>query len=300
MKDQAEKLRKIISSLDTDVNTTTKPNKAKVIAVTSGKGGVGKTNFAVNFAISLSLLGYKVLVLDVDFGLANADIIAGINVKNTISDCIVTGMDINEIINEGPGGIKIISGGSGLHEISIMNETNIKRFLNLVENLESTMDFIIIDTGAGISNTVMNFLMASEEVIVVTTPDPTAIMDGYTMIKALTLNGYKGKLNILANIVNNRIEAYDTYDRLKTVSQNFLKCDLNFLGYLERSDTVVKAIRTQTPFIILNPNSSVSRNIKAIALKYADSNKHIHAKHIHTKQNGSFADRLMRLIFSKR
>src|SRR5690606_14865719 len=133
MKDQAEKLRKIISSLEVNTNVERETSKARVLAVTSGKGGVGKTNFAVNFAISLSLLGHKVLILDVDFGLANVDIITGTNVKNTISDCIVLGMDIEEAINEGPEGIKIISGGSGFHEFSIMNENNIEKFLNLVE-----------------------------------------------------------------------------------------------------------------------------------------------------------------------
>lgn len=295
MKDQAEGLRKIISSLEEKDNVVKRNNRAKVLAVTSGKGGVGKTNFAVNFAISLSLLGYKVLILDVDFGLANVDIITGINLKNTISDCIVSGMDINEIINEGPEGIKIISGGSGFYEISIMNDTNIKKFIRLIEKLESSMDFIIIDTGAGVSNTVLKFLMAAEEVIVVTTPDPTAIMDGYTVIKALTLNGYKGKLNILANIVNGRREAYDTYNRLKTVSQNFLNCDLNFLGYLERSDLVIKAIRNQIPFLLLNPKSSVSKNMKIIALKYADSKKQMYREH-----NSGFADKLIKLIFQKR
>lgn len=295
MKDQAEGLRKIISSLEEKDNVVKRNNRAKVLAVTSGKGGVGKTNFAVNFAISLSLLGYKVLILDVDFGLANVDIITGINLKNTISDCIVSGMDINEIINEGPEGIKIISGGSGFYEISIMNDTNIKKFIRLIEKLESSMDFIIIDTGAGVSNTVLKFLMAAEEVIVVTTPDPTAIMDGYTVIKALTLNGYKGKLNILANIVNGRREAYDTYNRLKTVSQNFLNCDLNFLGYLERSDLVIKAIRSQIPFLLLNPKSSVSKNMKIIALKYADSKKQMYREH-----NSGFADKLIKLIFQKR
>ncbi len=295
MKDQAEGLRKIISSLEEKDNVVKRNNRAKVLAVTSGKGGVGKTNFAVNFAISLSLLGYKVLILDVDFGLANVDIITGINLKNTISDCIVSGMDINEIINEGPEGIKIISGGSGFYEISIMNDTNIKKFIRLIEKLESSMDFIIIDTGAGVSNTVLKFLMAAEEVIVVTTPDPTAIMDGYTVIKALTLNGYKGKLNILTNIVNGRREAYDTYNRLKTVSQNFLNCDLNFLGYLERSDLVIKAIRNQIPFLLLNPKSSVSKNMKIIALKYADSKKQMYREH-----NSGFADKLIKLIFQKR
>ena len=295
MKDQAERLRRIISNLEKDVSENRRTNRAKVLAVTSGKGGVGKTNVAVNFAISLRLLGYKVLILDVDFGLANVDIITGTNVKNTISDCIKLGLDIEEVINEGPEGIKIISGGSGFYELSIMNEENIDKFLNLVEKLESTMDFIIIDTGAGVSNTVLKFVMAAEEAIIVTTPEPTSIMDSYTMIKALMLNGYRGKLNILANIVNSRREAYSIYNKLETVSQNYLKCNLNFLGYIEKSDTVTKAVRNQTPFILFDPKDSISKSIKIMALKFADPNRYLF-----NRPKSKFTERLKKLLFSKR
>lgn len=295
MKDQAERLRRIISNLEKDVSENRRTNRAKVLAVTSGKGGVGKTNVAVNFAISLKLLGYKVLILDVDFGLANVDIITGTNVKNTISDCIKLGLDIEEVINEGPEGIKIISGGSGFYELSIMNEENIDKFLNLVEKLESTMDFIIIDTGAGVSNTVLKFVMAAEEAIIVTTPEPTSIMDSYTMIKALMLNGYRGKLNILANIVNSRREAYSIYNKLETVSQNYLKCNLNFLGYIEKSDTVTKAVRNQTPFILFDPKDSISKSIKIMALKFADPNRFLV-----NRPKSKFTERLKKLLFSKR
>lgn len=295
MKDQAERLRRIISNLEKDVSENRRTNRAKVLAVTSGKGGVGKTNVAVNFAISLKLLGYKVLILDVDFGLANVDIITGTNVKNTISDCIKLGLDIEEVINEGPEGIKIISGGSGFYELSIMNEENIDKFLNLIEKLESTMDFIIIDTGAGVSNTVLKFVMAAEEAIIVTTPEPTSIMDSYTMIKALMLNGYRGKLNILANIVNSRREAYSIYNKLETVSQNYLKCNLNFLGYIEKSDTVTKAVRNQTPFILFDPKDSISKSIKVMALKFADPNRYLF-----NRPKSKFTERLKKLLFSKR
>lgn len=295
MKDQAERLRRIISNLEKDVSENRRTNRAKVLAVTSGKGGVGKTNVAVNFAISLRLLGYKVLILDLDFGLANVDIITGTNVRNTISDCIKLNLDIDEVINEGPEGIKIISGGSGFYELSIMNEENIDKFLNLVEKLESTMDFIIIDTGAGVSNTVLKFVMAAEEAIIVTTPEPTSIMDSYTMIKALMLNGYRGKLNILANIVNSRREAYSIYNKLETVSQNYLKCNLNFLGYIEKSDTVTKAVRNQTPFILFDPKDSISKSIKIMALKFADPNRFLV-----NRPKSKFTERLKKLLFSKR
>lgn len=268
MKDQAEKLRELMNR---KIEHTTK-RKAKVLAITSGKGGVGKTNFALNLAISIKRLDYKVLILDADFGLANIEILTGINIKYTIADLIVNDKKIHEIINEGPEGIKLISGGSGFHELSMMDKENIDRLLEELGKLEDLMDFIIIDTGAGVSNTVLDFVMAADEVILVTTPDPTSIMDGYTVIKALTTNGYKGKLNVITNIVTNRVEAFDTFDKLNRASQNFLKVDLDFLGYLERNSIVNNAVRNQTPFLQSNPSAGISKRINIMALKFIDSN----------------------------
>ena len=268
MKDQAEKLRELMNR---KIEHTTK-RKAKVLAITSGKGGVGKTNFALNLAISIKRLDYKVLILDADFGLANIDVLTGINIKYTIADLIVNDKKIHEIINEGPEGIKLISGGSGFHELSMMDKENIDRLLEELGKLEDLMDFIIIDTGAGVSNTVLDFVMAADEVILVTTPDPTSIMDGYTVIKALTTNGYKGKLNVITNIVTNRVEAFDTFDKLNRASQNFLKVDLDFLGYLERNSIVNNAVRNQTPFLQSNPSAGISKRINIMALKFIDSN----------------------------
>lgn len=294
MKDQAENLRRIMNSISNDNIMPRFVHKAKVLAITSGKGGVGKTNFAVNLAISIKNLGYSVLILDADLGLANVEIISGTNIKYNISDCIINGKDIGEIIGEGPGGIKIISGGSGFKELSIMNEKNIKNFLKEFEKLERNFDFIIIDTGAGVSNVVLDFVMAADEVILVTTPDPTSIMDGYTVLKALTINGYRGKLNIVANMVNNRREAYDTYNKLSKASVSFLNYELNFLGYLERTDIVDKAVKNQFPFTLSNPKSQISKKINIITLKFVDSKK------IHTnKQEDSFTNRLKNLLFRK-
>ena len=228
MKDQAEKLRELMEEESSNKDNTIIRNKAKVLAVTSGKGGVGKTNFAINLAISLKRLGYKVLIFDADIGLANVEILTGVNIEHTIVDLIMDKKDIYEIIGEGPEGVKIRSGGSGFNELLIMSYENIDKLLKEIEKLESFMDFIIIDTGAGISNIILHFVMAADEVILITTPDPTALMDGYTMIKALTTNGYKGKLNIVANIVSNRIEAENVFYKLNKASNNFLNVKLNF------------------------------------------------------------------------
>jgi len=291
MKDQAYNLRKIMDNINSNINGPPAKKKAKVLTITSGKGGVGKTSIAVNLAISIKRLGYEVVVIDVDFGLANVEIITGTYIKYTISDAIINYKRIEEIMVEGPEGIKLISGGFGLHEKIIMNNDNINCFLKEIEKLENLVDFIIIDTGAGVSKELLNFIMAADETILITTPDPTSIMDSYTILKALTINGYKGKLNIIANIVNSRKEAYDTYNKIFKASKNFLNQELQFLGYLERSDVVNKAVKNQYPFILSDPNSPISKKINIMALKFIDP-----SKHNKRRENKSFARRLVELL----
>ena len=294
MKDQAERLREL---MEERINSEVKPivqNKAKVLAITSGKGGVGKTNFAINLAIAIRRLGYSVLVFDADIGMANVEILTGTTIRYTVADLIEKDKDIHEIIEEGPEGIKIISGGSGFNELSIMNDENIDKLLKKIEELESSMDFIIIDTGAGVSNMVLDFIMAAGEVILITTPDPTSLMDGYTMIKTLTTNGYKGKLNIVVNIVDNRTEAVDIFFRLSSVSNNFLNIDLYYLGYLERSNTVNKAVRNGIPFLLYSPLSSIAKKINIMALNFIDD-----CPRDGIKQEKGFAQKLKDLFFAR-
>lgn len=294
MKDQAFELRKIMNSIAMKEKKKSTGKKTKVITITSGKGGVGKTNLTINLAISISRLGYRVVVIDVDFGLANIEILTGINIKYTISDSIIKGKDIKEIMVNGPEGIKIISGGFGLYEKTTMNDDNIRFFLKEMDKLEHIADFIIIDTGAGVSKDVLNFVLAADEAILVTTPDPTAIMDGYTMLKALTINGYRGKLNIVINIAKNRREAYETYNKLYKASTSFLNQEIVFLGYLERSEIVNKAVKDQCPFTLSNPSSSISKKVNIMALKFVKKENN-NSKHV---ANKSFARRLLDLIIN--
>lgn len=294
MKDQAENLRKIMQRNQKVEDNVIVKDKARVLAVTSGKGGVGKTNFAINLSIALKRLNYKVLILDADIGMANIEILTGVNIKYTVADLITKDKTIHEIISKGPKGINIISGGSGLNEVLLMNLDNTKKVLKEIKKLETLVDFIIIDTGAGISNIVLNFVMAADEVIVVTTPDPTSLMDGYTMIKTLTSNGYKGKLNIVVNIVNNKMEAVNIFNKINKVSNNFLDTNLHFLGYLEKSRLVNKAVINQQPFILTSPNSLVSRNINNMALSFTNT-----GKSININSEKGFADKLKDFIFKR-
>lgn len=269
--DQAEKLRRIMKSKDQGsekVNLVEK--KAKVLSISSGKGGVGKTNFAINFSISLKKLGYEVVIIDADIGLGNVEILSGVSLKNTISDVVFANKSIVEIMGDGPEGIKIISGGSGLKELALLNNENLPKLIKEIEKLQSLVDYIIIDTGAGISPVVIDFIMVSSEVIIVSTPDPTSIMDSYTLIKSLVLTGFTGKLNIVANLVNNRNEGKEVFDKLNNASRNFLRAETNYLGYIERNDLVNYAVRNQTPFVISHPNSSISKRINIMTMSYLD------------------------------
>lgn len=291
MKDQAERLRELMRNKE---KSRAANKKAKVLAITSGKGGVGKTNFAINLAISIKRLGHKVLVLDADLGLANVEILTGTNAKYTILDLILGRKSINEIIITGPEEIKLISGGSGLEELSVMDEENINRLIEELERLESSIDFIIIDTGAGISNLVTKFVMAADEVIIVTTPDPTSIMDAYTMIKTLINNGYESKLNVVTNMVNNKKEAITTFNKLNMAANNFLKTELNFLGFLERSNLVSRAVKEQRPFILSNPRSTISKRINFMALKFVETNNGVKMD-----KKDSFTSKLKNLLFKR-
>ena len=275
MVDQAQKLRNIMSNSIKNSNNKVNSSeyKAEILSITSGKGGVGKTNFTINLALSLRNLGYEVLVFDADIGLANVDVISGVITKHTIADLLKDNKDIFEIITDGPNGIKIISGGSGLREISLLSEVNFNRLLAEIEKLESHFDFIIIDTGAGISDTVLNFLMPSDEVILVTTPDPTSLTDGYALLKALAIYGYKGKLNVVVNMAKDRKEAEDVFYRLKTVANKFIMVDLEYLGFLYYSNIVVNAVRNQKPFVISKPNSQLTQKINIMALNITGGSK---------------------------
>lgn len=275
MRDQADKLRQLISESKTSVTNSNDnvviQNSTRVIAVTSGKGGVGKTNFSINLAISLSNLGYKVVVFDADLGLANIDVILGIIPKYTIADIISGDKDILDILTEGPNGIKLIAGGSGIKELMNISKKKLENLVFQLQKLENHADFIIIDTGAGISETVLNFVNSSDEVILITTPEPTSLTDVYVMIKTLKINGGYKKLNVVINKVENSIEADEVFERLSKVANKFLNTKIEKLGFLNYSKLVTQSVKSQDPLVLLYPNSSIAKKINGIALKISGS-----------------------------
>ncbi|HZK57982.1 MAG TPA: AAA family ATPase, partial [Clostridia bacterium] len=197
MIDQATKLRELINDKRMASEQTAKD--ARVICVTSGKGGVGKTNFTINLAIELSRLNNRVVIMDADLGLANIDVALGIIPEYTLLDVIYGEKSIVEVMNSGPDNIKIISGGSGITELVDMSFSSIQQLIEKLLLINNYADIVLIDTGAGLSSAVLSFVLAAQEVIVVTTSEPTSITDAYAMVKTINLKKKDKKIGIVIN-----------------------------------------------------------------------------------------------------
>lgn len=273
MGDQAEKLREIVDNLKrpaqaTDQNTT---GMARVVTVTSGKGGVGKTNITVNLAIALSQMGLRVVILDVDFGLANIDVLFGITTKYTLVDLIRGERNIFEVLTDGPNNVKFLSGGSGVEEMLQLDRRQLGRFISGINLLDRLYDIILIDTGAGLSRNVLSFIMAADEVILVTTPEPTAITDAYAMIKMISRKDRHKVVRVIVNKSESPKEAQDVLSKLITVSDRFLSFKLQKLGYILNDDFVPKAVKQQKPFCLSYPKCHASRQIWELAGSLLDN-----------------------------
>jgi flagellar biosynthesis protein FlhG len=257
MADQAERLREIVK-----VN---KINQARVIAITSGKGGVGKTNFAVNLGIALARMGSRVTLIDADLGLANVDVILGMIPQFNLGHVILGEKQISEVIINGPSGLKVVTSGSGLYKLANLSDKNLERCLEYLNEIEKSTDIMLIDTGAGLSRNVLKFVMAAGEVIVVTTPEPTALTDAYGVIKVITSADKKTPIWVVVNMIRTENEGNQSMDRLNTVSQRFLGVELAKIGYIPLDPIVSKAVKEQQPFIIGHPKSLAAQSINQIA-----------------------------------
>lgn len=265
MIDQAEQLRKRVSQQIQHSGST------RVIAVTSGKGGVGKTSFSVNLAIQLSKRGKKVVIIDADFGLANVEIMLGIRPQYNMADLIHNEMNVDDIITKGPLDIGFISGGSGVQDMVNLDKEQVKTLIPKLVRLDSLADVIIIDTGAGISDAVLEFILSSPEVIIVATPEPTSITDAYSLLK--TVNRSKDfmveekKIQIVSNRVGSKEEGKEIYDKLNIVSTKFLNIHLEYLGAIMQDPNASKAVIEQKPVSLAFPNSISTRCYQEIGNK---------------------------------
>lgn len=237
---------------------------ARTIAVTSGKGGVGKTNFTTNLALLLAQSGERVIVLDADLGLANLHVVLGVSPRFHLEHVMRGEKTLPEILYTAAQGVRIIAGGSGIAELANLSDTQRKRFVEGLADLDSMADVILIDTGAGLSHNVLAFVLASEEVIVITTPEPTAIADAYATIKIVSRENPEASLKLVVNMATTEAEALATAERLRLVSKQFLGVNLEVLGYIPSDPSVPRAVRAQRPVALDNPNSPVARAISRI------------------------------------
>ncbi len=278
MWDQAERLRNMVRNIPSKSKSAViKAPRAKprVITITSGKGGVGKTNFTVNIALALAKLGKKVLVIDADLGMGNVDVVLGCNATYNISHLLEKGFSIEQIVIEGPFGIKFISGGSGIHKLANLTNLQLTHIMNQITLLDDWAEIILIDTGAGINQGVMNFVIAADEVIIVTTPEPTSITDAYAMMKTFVNHCGTGVLKLVVNRVMEVDEGDVATEKLIKVASNFLGLSLHSLGIIYEDSNLIRAVKKQVPFLLAFPDTLSSRCIEQIAsrLLYGENHK---------------------------
>jgi flagellar biosynthesis protein FlhG len=260
MADQAEKLREIMQTRKDDTGPNT-----RIITVSSGKGGVGKTNIAINLALSYAELGKKVTVMDADLGLANVNVVLGVIPKYNLYHVIRQQKKMKDIIMDTNYGIKIVAGASGFSKIANLSEDERKVFIRELDEL-ATADVIIIDTGAGVSNNVISFIAAADDVIIVTTPEPTAITDAYGIIKiiATEIDNLDLGLKLVVNRVNSVSEGKRVAERVISIASNFLNIKVDYLGFVYNDKLVHNAVIKQKPFFSIDPHSKASICIKHI------------------------------------
>lgn len=270
--DQASNLRAKMQSQEVH------NSQSRVIAVTSGKGGVGKTSFSVNLAIQLKKMGKRVVILDADFGLSNVEVMLGIRPKYNLADLIYRDKSIEDIITPGPMGIGFISGGSGVQELVSLGKDSIKLLISRLSQLDRLYDIVIIDTGAGISDAVLEFVLTSPEIMLVVTPEPTSITDAYALLKAVNRRkefiAEQKTIRILSNRVEDEAEGLEIYGKLNTVASKFLNIKLQYIGHICQDRNISRAVIEQKPISLSDPEGATAASFTRIATRILEDKQY--------------------------
>ncbi|MBE8949695.1 MAG: MinD/ParA family protein [Quinella sp. 3Q1] len=269
MSDQASRLRNLLEErAEEDAQARAvgefhfkETENTRVIAITSGKGGVGKTNLAVNLAVGLQLAGQKVLLIDADIGMANVNLLMGSVTKRSLLDLLENDVRLEDVVEEGAAGVKYISGVAGVETVLNLNRLERRRLYKKLARCSELANFIIIDTGAGLNRNVIEFVLAAEEVLLITTPEPTALADAYAVIKAYSTYTDRRNIKLVVNRIRDEEECVEVVEKINQTTKKFLGVTVGCLGYIYEDKTVLDAVHRQEPFFIVNENSPASRCI---------------------------------------
>ncbi len=277
MEDQASRLRRLVAATrgqaQAGLSVTDSLVPTRAVAITSGKGGVGKTNMTVNLALALAQRKQRVLVLDADLGLANVDVAMGLLPKYNLAHVIRGVRQLEDIIVTGPLGISVIASGSGIRELANLDDAARNRLLASLAGLKSSYDFLLIDTSAGLGRNVLGFVLAADEVLLVTTPEPTALLDAYSMIKVVFQENPEARIRVVVNMVEDESEAREAADKLTVAAHRFIGVAVSPLGYVLRDPRVSEAVKEQTPFLQLFPHTPAARCIHTLALQLTNGRR---------------------------
>lgn len=264
--DQAQSLREYMERFHVKEQNNL---SARVLTITSGKGGVGKSNFTLNFALALRAAGKKVVILDLDLSTANINILMGIAPRYRLVDVLYQRKNIWDVLEKGTNGIEYINGGLEIQDLVNFDQNMLSFFWSQIQELQTYTDFILLDTGAGISKELVDFIIASDETIMVTTPEPTSIADSYAVMKTvIQFSKQPPKFRLVVNRSRSYREALETSRAMKNACREFLKMNLNTLGFIMEDDFVGKSVRKQIPFFTSYPKCEASINIKQIVNSY--------------------------------
>ena len=239
----------------------------KVLAVTGGKGGVGKTNLSVNLSIAISEMRRRVVLMDADLGLANVDVLLGLKAKYNLADVLSGNKTIRDILLTGPGGVKIVPASSGVQQMAGLSTQEHAGIIHAFSDIADQMDVLVVDTAAGISDTVVRFVRAAQEVIVVVCDEPSSITDAYALMKVLNLEHDVFRFRVIANMTRSTQEGINLFNKLNAVCDRFLDASLQYVGHVPFDENVRKAVQKRMPIIHYAPRSKAAMAVKVLAQK---------------------------------
>lgn len=293
MADQAERMREIFQGGQA-FKMPRKSGLARTFVVASGKGGVGKSNIVVNLALIFGQWGHKIIILDTDLGMANVNILLNIQPQYTLIDVLQGRKELQDVILKGPSNVDVLPGGSGLSQVVNLDSQQREQLLAYFSYLEEKGDILLVDCAAGLSRDVLSFIAAADELVLVTTPEPTAMMDVYSIIKIVNNYGLHSRISMIVNMAGSMQDSEDVFERIRRVSSNFLEVEVTFLGGIEYDHNVRRSVLNSCPYVLQYPRSRAAHSTRLIARRMLPGGESLQEGREAVKEEG-FLRRLLRL-----